>query len=39
MGVQMTEVARQVGMEKFVAIGSICGYPKFTPVPFQEKNL
>ncbi|OGP91539.1 MAG: GDP-fucose synthetase [Deltaproteobacteria bacterium RBG_16_47_11] len=39
MGVQMMEVGRQVGIEKFVAIGTICAYPKFTPVPFQEENL
>ncbi|MBW2184228.1 MAG: GDP-L-fucose synthase [Deltaproteobacteria bacterium] len=39
MGVQMMEVGRQVGIEKFVAIGTICAYPKFTPVPFNEKNL
>lgn len=39
MGVQMMEVGRQVGLEKFVAIGTICAYPKFTPVPFKEENL
>lgn len=39
MGVQMMEVGRQVGLEKFVAIGTICAYPKFTPVPFHEKDL
>ena len=39
MGVQMIEVARQVGIEKFVAIGTICAYPKFTPVPFTEEDL
>ena len=39
MGVQMMEVGRQVGIEKFVAIGTVCAYPKFTPVPFNEKNL
>ncbi len=39
MGVQMMEVARQVGIEKFVALGTICSYPKFTPVPFKEENL
>jgi len=39
MGVQMIEVGRQVGIEKFVAIGTICAYPKFTPVPFKEENL
>jgi GDP-L-fucose synthase len=35
----MMEVGRQVGLEKFVAIGTICAYPKFTPIPFKEKNL
>jgi GDP-L-fucose synthase len=32
-------VGRQVGIEKFVAIGTVCAYPKFTPVPFNEENL
>jgi len=39
MGVQMMEVGRQVGIEKFVAIGTVCAYPKFTPVPFREEDL
>ena len=39
MGIQMIEAARQEGVEKFVAIGTVCAYPKFTPVPFKEKNL
>ncbi len=39
MGVQMMEQGRLFGVEKFVAIGTICAYPKFTPVPFKEKNL
>jgi GDP-L-fucose synthase len=39
MGAQMMEVARQVGIEKFVAIGTICAYPKFTPIPFKEEDL
>jgi len=39
MGVQMMDLGRQVGIEKFVAIGTICAYPKFTPVPFKEENL
>jgi len=39
MGVQMMDVGRQTGVEKFVAIGTICAYPKFTPVPFKEENL
>jgi GDP-L-fucose synthase len=39
MGVQLIEVGRQTGIEKFVAIGTICAYPKFTPVPFKEDDL
>jgi GDP-L-fucose synthase len=39
MGVQMMDVGRKAGLEKFVAIGTICAYPKFTPVPFKEENL
>jgi len=39
MGVQMMEIGRQVGIEKFIALGTICSYPKFSPVPFKEENL
>jgi len=39
MGVQMIEYARRLGISKFVALGTICSYPKFTPVPFREENL
>ena len=39
MGVQMMDLGRQRGIEKFVAIGTICAYPKFTPVPFKEEDL
>lgn len=39
MGAQLMEQARQRGVEKFVSIGTICAYPKFTPIPFQEDNL
>jgi GDP-L-fucose synthase len=39
MGLQLMEYARQLEVEKFVAIGTICAYPKFTPVPFREENL
>jgi len=39
MGVQMMEIGRQVGIEKFVALATICSYPKFTPVPFKEEDL
>ena len=39
MGVQLLHKAWQHGVEKFVAVGTICAYPKFTPVPFQEEEL
>lgn len=39
MGIQMMETARRAGVEKFVAIGTICAYPKFTPVPFKEDDI
>lgn len=39
MGVQLMEAARLNNVEKFVAIGTICAYPKFTPVPFKEEDL
>ncbi len=39
MGVQLMEQARLNNIEKFVAIGTVCSYPKFTPVPFKEENL
>ncbi len=39
MGVELIEEARKRNLEKFVAIGTICAYPKFTPVPFKEENL
>ena len=39
MGVQLMEYARLNNVEKFVAIGTVCAYPKFTPVPFKEENL
>ena len=39
MGAQLMEIGRQVGIEKFVAFGTICAYPKLTPVPFKEENL
>jgi GDP-L-fucose synthase len=39
MGVQMMEEGRRFGIEKFVAIGTVCAYPKFTPVPFKEESL
>ncbi len=39
MGIQLMEAARQADVEKFVAVGTICAYPKFTPVPFREEEL
>jgi GDP-L-fucose synthase len=39
MGLQVMEYARQFGVEKFVAVGTVCAYPKFTPVPFREQDL
>jgi GDP-L-fucose synthase len=39
MGIQLMELARQYDVEKFVAVGTICAYPKFTPVPFREDDL
>jgi GDP-L-fucose synthase len=39
MGVQLMHEAWKRGVEKFVAIGTVCAYPKFTPVPFREEEL
>jgi GDP-L-fucose synthase len=39
MGVQLIEQARRHGVEKFVAMGTVCAYPKFTPTPFREDDL
>ena len=39
MGIQLMEAARLAGVDKFVALGTICAYPKFTPVPFKEEAL
>jgi len=39
MGAMLMEYARQFKVDKFVAIGTICAYPKFTPVPFKEEDL
>ncbi len=39
MGAQLIEFARLKKLEKFVALGTICAYPKFTPVPFKEEEL
>ena len=39
MGAQLIEAARLNGVEKFVQVGTICAYPKFTPVPFKEDDL
>ena len=39
MGAQLIHAAYEAGVEKFVCLGTICAYPKFTPVPFQEEHL
>lgn len=39
MGIQVIEAARLAGVSKFVTVGTVCAYPKFTPVPFAEADL
>jgi GDP-L-fucose synthase len=39
MGIELMEQARLAGVEKFVQIGTVCSYPKFTPVPFREDDI
>ena len=39
MGVQLIDEARRRGVDKFLSVGTICAYPKHTPVPFREENL
>jgi GDP-L-fucose synthase len=39
MGIQLMEAAKKEGVRKFVALGTVCAYPKYTPVPFEEENL
>jgi GDP-L-fucose synthase len=39
MGTQLIEVGRQMGLKKFVALGTICAYPKFASIPFKEDNI
>lgn len=39
MGIQLIEYARQFDVKKFVCVGTICAYPKYTPVPFKEEDL
>jgi len=39
MGTQLMEQGRLSGIEKFVAVGTVCSYPKFTPIPFREDHL
>src|SRR3989344_2025687 len=39
MGIQLMEAARQVGVQKFLSVGTICSYPKFTPSPFKEEDF
>jgi GDP-L-fucose synthase len=39
MGTQLMDQARLCGVKKFVAVGTVCSYPKFTPIPFREETL
>ena len=39
MGIQLIEAARQKNIDKFITAGSVCSYPKYTPVPFKEETL
>ena len=39
MGIQMVEEGRKAGIEKMTIVGTICAYPKITPIPFHEENL
>ncbi len=39
MGIQLIEESRLAGVDKFVALGTICAYPKFAPIPFREEDL
>ncbi len=39
MGVELMEAARREGVEKFVAVGTVCAYPKYAPTPFKEDDL
>jgi GDP-L-fucose synthase len=39
MGIELMEQSRRAGVDKFVQIGTVCSYPKFTPVPFHEDDL
>lgn len=39
MGIQLMEESRTAGVQKFVTVGTVCSYPKFTPVPFREEDL
>src|SRR5712691_456425 len=39
MGIHLIEEARLAGVEKFVCLGTVCSYPKFTPIPFREDDL
>ena len=39
MGIQLLEASRLAGVKKFIGLGTVCSYPKFTPVPFKEDDL
>src|SRR5919109_539384 len=39
MGIQLMNEAKKANVEKFIALGTICSYPKFTPLPFSEESI
>ena len=39
MGAEMIDVAKECGVDKFIQVGTVCAYPKFTPAPFTEDNI
>ena len=39
MGTQLMHEAKEIGVEKFIALGTVCSYPKFAPIPFSENSL
>ena len=39
MGIQLIDCAKEMGIEKFVCVGTVCSYPKFTEVPFKEDDI
>ena len=39
MGIQLMHEAKNAGVKKFIALGTVCSYPKFTPIPFNENTI